>query len=233
MDQKPIVSTATPEPRPAGDTEVARARREQIIAAAVEIITSHGLHNLSLSKIENRAGMRRGQLTYYFPTKEDILLAVFDRLLLLLFEQFSDGHRPDQRHGIPNVWECVRQMLHSVLHAPPKFGTEFHALQYTFLAQIAHRADFRERLASLYAEWRQGMAAHWQVTAKPAAGWANNVSGQTVASFVQALMHGLTVQLAADPKAFDRTEMLELCVGVLVPLFTTPSAGPPAKDETR
>ena len=225
--------TTTAETRPSGDTEVARARREQILAAAVEIITSQGLHNLSLSKIETRAGMRRGQLTYYFPTKEDILLAVFDRLLLMLCQHFSDGQDPNQRHGIPNVWDCVRQMLHTVLNAPPGFGTEFHALQYTFLAQIAHRADFRERLASLYAEWRHGMAAHWRVTAKPAAGLAKNVSGRTVASFVQALMHGLTVQLAADPQAFDRAEMLELCVAALAPLFTTPSADPPAKDETR
>lgn len=226
------MSTTTPEPRPAGDTEVARARREQIIVAAVEIITSQGLHNLSLSKIETRAGMRRGQLTYYFPTKEDILLAVFDRLLLLLCEQFSDGQKPGERHGIPNVWECVRRMFHSVLNASPRFGTEFHALQYTFLAQMAHREDFRQRLASLYAEWRHGMAAHWQVTAKPTGVLANNVSGQTVASFVQALMHGLTVQLAADPQAFDRTEMLEMCLGVLAPLFITPFAGPPAKEPT-
>jgi AcrR family transcriptional regulator len=223
--------TASTTVRPTTDTDIARTRREQIIAAAVEIITSQGLHNLSLSKIETRAGMRRGQLTYYFPTKEDILLAVFDRLLLLLYEQFSDGQNPTDRRGVPNVWDCVQKMLESMLHSRPRIGPEFHALQYTFLAQIAHRADFRERLASLYAEWRQGMAAHWQVTAKPAAGWANKVSGQTVASFVQALMHGLTVQLAADPAAFDRTEMLELCVGVLAPLFTTPVAGPSAKEQ--
>ncbi len=43
-------------------------------------------------------------------------------------------------------------------------------------------------------------------------------------------MHGLTVQLAADPDAFDRTEMLELCLSVLAPLFTTPAAEPSAKD---
>jgi AcrR family transcriptional regulator len=207
-------------PRPASDSEVARARREQVIVAAVEIITTQGLHNLSLSKIENRAGMKRGQLTYYFPTKEDILLAVFDRLLLLLCQQMNDGRDPAERHGIPDVWECVRQMFTKVLQAPPQFGQEFHALQFTFLAQIAHREDFREKLASVYAEWRNGMAAHWQVTGKPEADVAKNVSGRTVSSFVQALMHGLTVQLAADPDAFDRTEMLELCLGVLLPLFT-------------
>lgn len=212
--------------KPASDTEVARTRREQIISAAVEIITSQGLHNLSLSKIETRAGMKRGQLTYYFPTKEDILLAVFDRLLFLLCQQMNDGRDPAERHGIPNAWECVREMFTKVLQAPPRFGREFHALQYTFLAQIAHREDFREKLASVYAEWRNGMAAHWQVTGKPEAAIAKNVSGRTVSSFVQALMHGLMVQLAADPDAFDRTEMLELCLGVLGPLFIHSPAAP-------
>lgn len=217
-------------PKPASDSEVARTRREQIVAAAIEIITTRGLHNLSLSKIENRAGMKRGQLTYYFPTKEDILLAVFDRLLFLLCQQMLDGQNVAERHGIPNAWECIRQAVKKVLQAPPRFGTEFHALQYTFLAQIAHRDDFREKLASVYAEWRDGMAAHWQVTAKPSVALAKHISGRTIASFALALMHGLTVQLAADPDAFDRTEMLELCLGVLSPLFTHPSTEPVAKE---
>jgi AcrR family transcriptional regulator len=216
--------------KPASDTDIARVRREQIVEAAVEIIASQGLHNLSLSKIETRAGMKRGQLTYYFPTKEDILLAVFDRLLLLLYEQFSDGQNPNATRGVPDLWDCVQKMLQTVLHSRPKFGREFHSLQFTFLAQIAHREDFRAKLATYFAEWRQWMAAHWQVSAKPKAVLAKNVSGQTVSSFVQALMHGLGVQLAADPNAFDRTEMLTLCVGVLAPLFTHPPAGHPATE---
>ncbi len=118
--------------KPASDSEVARARREQIIAAAVEIIASQGLHRLSLSKIENRAGMKRGQLTYYFPTKEDILLAVFDRLLFLLCQQMSDGEDVSERRGIPNVWQCIQQMFSKVLNAPPRFGTEFHCAAIHF-----------------------------------------------------------------------------------------------------
>jgi AcrR family transcriptional regulator len=224
------LSASTLPIKPVSDTDIARIRREQIVEAAVEIIASQGLHNLSLSKIETRAGMKRGQLTYYFPTKEDILLAVFDRLLLLLYEQFSDGQNPNATRGVSDLWDCVQKMLQTVLHSRPKFGKEFHALQFTFLAQIAHRDDFRAKLATFYAEWRQWMSAQWQVSAKPQAALAKNVSGQTVSSFVQALMHGLGVQLAADPNAFDRTEMLTLCVGVLAPLFTHPPAGEPATE---
>src|ERR1700758_2268345 len=69
--------------------DVASVRREQIIEAAVAVITEQGLQNLSLSEIEKKAGMSRGQLTYYFPTKEAILLAVFDRLVSLMYQRFD------------------------------------------------------------------------------------------------------------------------------------------------
>jgi AcrR family transcriptional regulator len=219
------MSASSPETR-APFSDIARQRREQIVEAAVEIITTQGLHNLSLSKIETLAGMKRGQLTYYFPTKEDILLAVFDRLLLLMIQQLHDGQCLDERHGIPPIWEGIQHMLKQILLAQP-VGREFHALQYTFLAQIAHREDFREKLASSYGEWRQVLGAHWQVSAKPSAPLANQVSGRTICSLFQALVMGLTVQLAADPNAFDRTEMLTLCIGVLAPLFTQPTTPDP------
>ena len=49
--------------------------------AAEAVISEHGIDELSLARIEKRAGMSRGQLTYYFPTRESILLAVYDRML--------------------------------------------------------------------------------------------------------------------------------------------------------
>jgi AcrR family transcriptional regulator len=216
------VPKARARPKSVSDSAVARSRRDQIIEAAVGIITSHGLHKLSLSKIEKLAGMRRGQLTYYFPTKEQILLAVFDRLLGLLCEQLAHKANPPKAASVPNVWDCVQKMLQAVMQSRPEFGREFHALTYTFLAQIAHREDFRQKLASVFARWRDGIAAHWPDSDKPRNRGTNDVSGKTVSAFVQALVHGLTVQLAADARAFDRGEMLKLCVGVLAPLFQTP-----------
>lgn len=208
--------------RPSPHSKVAALRREQIVEAAVAIIISQGLHNLSLSKIEAHTKMKRGQLTYYFPTKEDILLAVFDRLLLMLFKQIHGNIDIDQKHGLPPIWQMIGEALQAVLHHGT-IGWEFHALQYTFLAQMAHRDDFREKLATMFSEMRTGMSAHYIVTAKPSAVLVQNISPKTITSFFQALMHGLTMQLAVDPEAFDRGEMLKLCIGMLAPLFTSPN----------
>ena len=40
-------------------------------------------------------------------------------------------------------------------------------------------------------------------------------SPRALASLVQALLHGLSMQLAADPDAFDGEEMLHLCLEML------------------
>src|SRR5262249_61065790 len=62
--------------------------------------------------------------------------------------------------------------------------------------------------------WRDGLS---QGLAGDAAGRrrALPASPRAVARVVQALLHGLAMQAAADPNAFDRDEMLDLCLDLL------------------
>jgi AcrR family transcriptional regulator len=195
-------------------TAIGSKRREQIVEAAVAVITEQGLQNLSLSEIEHKAGMSRGQLTYYFPTKEDILLAVFDRVVQLMYQRMGTpaqtAHVPPERQS---GWDWV-QHLFTTLFLKPPVSPEFGVLQYTFLAQMGHREDFRRRLATLYEEWRSSMAM----------GLARDLDGErrdrpgsprALATLVQAILHGLGMQAAADPHSFDRQEVVTLCLDVL------------------
>ncbi len=177
------------------------------------VIAEQGIQNLSLSAIEKKAGMARGHLTYYFPAKEEILLAVFDRLLQLMYERVGTPGGKDPCAGEVSGWEWVQHLLGMILLRPPA-SPEFHALQYTFLSQIGHREDFRKRLALLYEEWRgnlaQGMAGELALAKDPPP-----ADPRLLGTLVQALLHGLAMQLAADPSAFDRDAMFRLCLEVL------------------
>src|SRR5262245_26481527 len=193
--------------------EVGKRRREEIIEAAVAISAEQGLQHLSLSAIEERAGLSRGQLTYYFPTKEDILLAVFDRLIEMMRRRAQAGECPTGCQLPSGGWERVRAFLSFFLtQQPPPEAANFHALQYTFLSQMSHRDDFRQRLATLYEDWRQHMAGDLE---SALAATSLDVSPRTLASFIQALLHGLAMQRVADPEAFDRGEMARLCLHLL------------------
>jgi AcrR family transcriptional regulator len=198
-----------------GRTTIASIRREQIVDAAIAVIGEQGLHGLSLSEIEAKAEMSRGQLTYYFKTKEDILLAVFDRVLQMMCQRMSegvvkgDGPPPCQAGS----WEVMQHVFEHVLLHPPIIP-EFNTLQYTFLSQIGYREDFRQRLATLYEEWRAHMAHNLE--ADQARGRVRRpVPARAMATVFQALLHGILIQAAADPAAFDRQEVLNLCLDML------------------
>jgi TetR/AcrR family transcriptional repressor of bet genes len=194
--------------------DIASIRKEQIVEAAVAVIAEQGLHNLSLSEIENKAGMKRGQLTYYFKHKEDILLAVFDRVLELMYQRL--GTPPGTTEcgdGVRSGWAIICYLMEAVLTKPP-LSPEFNGLQYTFLSQIGYREDFRQRLATLYDQWRTNMAEGIAADLSRRAG-SRKVSPKALASLIQAMLHGLSVQAAADPKAFDGHEMLDLCLDML------------------
>jgi AcrR family transcriptional regulator len=191
--------------------DIAGIRREQIVEAAVQVINEGGLQSLSLSEVEKRAGMSRGQLTYYFPAKEDILLAVFDRLVLRMHDRIGE---PCAANGKSvGGWEWVQHLLTRLLTSPP-VSPEFGCLQYTFLAQLGHREDFRRRLANLYECWRSNMALGLAMDMDKNAR-ARRVPPRAMASLVQALLHGLIVQRTADPGAFESGEVLELCLDML------------------
>jgi AcrR family transcriptional regulator len=209
----------TPSENGSGLSEVAQQRRDRVIEAAIEIIATQGIHRLSLGNIEDRVQMARGHLTYYFPTKEDILLAVFDRMLerLIAEAMSADGPKP----GTGQAWACMQTMFARTLEPPGPDQQTFRSLIHTFLAQTPFRDDFRRKIATAHTQWRQGLAADYEKSVpRPP------VPPTVAASILMALMQGLGGQIAVDPDAFDRVAMLTALRTLLAPLFgLTPDPG--------
>lgn len=206
---------------------IASIRRDEIVDAALAVIAEQGIQHLSLSEIESKVEMSRGQLMYYFRTKEDILLAVFDRILQLMCRR----HEEPQDHPFAGMcWlDVIRHLLGVVMKQPPD-EPAFPVLQYTFLSQISQRADFRERLAGLYEHWRSRGAEHLagDLQAQPS---MRKIAPRAVSTLVQAMLHGLAMQAAADPTAVNSEEIIELCLDMLHSYLWP--ASPPKKPARR
>ena len=188
--------------------DIGAIRREQIVDAAVAVIAEQGLHHLSLSEIEKKVGMSRGQLTYYFKAKEEILLAVFDRLVFLMHRQ-QPAPPADKRRLFEMLGQILGQLVKEPLSNP-----EFHALHCTFLAQISHRADFRLKLAELYESWRRMLAEDVE-NEQARHPEQKKVNPRALATVIEAMIHGLITQAAADPDAFDADEVVDLCIDMI------------------
>ena len=204
-----------PEPQ-TGLSEVAQKRRDQILEAAEAIIAGEGIHKLSFGRIEDRlGGMSRGQLTYYFPTRESILLAMFERMLRRMIADLLRSGAPRPLTG--RAWDCFRNGLSRHLDPvePPPAERDLFSLLYTFLSEMGHRPDYRARLADLHREFRAMVAAD-VAGSVPEPG---PIAPPIAAALIQALFHGIGMQLAVDPEAFDREEMFAACIRLFAPLF--------------
>ncbi|MBF6331342.1 TetR/AcrR family transcriptional regulator [Nocardia transvalensis] len=75
--------------RPENSTEgqrrsfIEEARRRQIIAAAVEVISEVGYGNASLARIAERAGISKGVISYHFDGKDDLMTQLVVQLYIL------------------------------------------------------------------------------------------------------------------------------------------------------
>src|SRR5471032_2484225 len=57
------------------------AKRGNIMAAALEFFSLYGIHGTSLDQVAERADVSKTNLLYYFPSKEELYIAVLKGLL--------------------------------------------------------------------------------------------------------------------------------------------------------
>ena len=62
-------------------------RRQQIIDAAKQALIEGGANSLVLRDVADQIGITHGNLQYYFPTKNDLLIAIFDQAV----EKYTDS----------------------------------------------------------------------------------------------------------------------------------------------
>ena len=58
------------------------ARRAQIVDCAIDAIAEMGFANASVDQIAKRAGVSKGVITYHFPSKEEIVNAVIEKVVV-------------------------------------------------------------------------------------------------------------------------------------------------------
>ncbi|MBF6192534.1 TetR family transcriptional regulator [Nocardia implantans] len=68
---------------------IEEARRRQIIAAAVEVISEGGYANASLARIAERAGISKGVISYHFEGKDDLMTQLVVQLYVSAAEYIA------------------------------------------------------------------------------------------------------------------------------------------------
>ena len=140
---------STPETRPVSpDSRGAQDSRDEILKAAMHLFANRGFHETSMSEVAREAHVSKALIFWHFKTKEELFVAVLNRLLEPYFIDFAEEAGVlDERGQIKKLVEFylifVRDNASSV-----RF----------FLAQMLHDQRFseglNEQVMKLYSGYR-------------------------------------------------------------------------------
>ncbi|MCF7803557.1 MAG: TetR/AcrR family transcriptional regulator [Candidatus Marinimicrobia bacterium] len=97
-------------------------RRNALLDAAEEVIFSKGIEHATMDEIAEKAEFSKGTLYYYFNDKTDLYLAINNRGLTILTEQFASVIAED-RTGLKMVKRLGEVYLRFVREYPDYFHT--------------------------------------------------------------------------------------------------------------
>ncbi|MBC7682375.1 MAG: TetR/AcrR family transcriptional regulator [Ferruginibacter sp.] len=110
----PIQSSAAPAEPQARRTRRKEARPGELLAAALDLFVEKGFAATRVEEVAQRAGVSKGTLFLYFPSKEELFKAVVRQSLSARFFEWSaevddfTGSSADLlRHGMLSWWERV------------------------------------------------------------------------------------------------------------------------------
>ena len=77
--------------------------REKILDRALELFNEQGIEYIGVRELAKDLGTKPGNITYYFPTKDDIVLAVGERLSALNNETIRLPEQPSLLHYLQMI----------------------------------------------------------------------------------------------------------------------------------
>lgn len=127
-------------------TERGRERRNQIIAVATELFHERGFHATGIDDIGAAAGITGPGIYRHFTGKDEILIAVFDRIWMMLKEAIDSSHELD---GVDSLDYLIARHVRLSVEHRAEFALLAHDLKflpssYRAMART-NRATYRDR----------------------------------------------------------------------------------------
>ena len=202
--RRPTSMPAATDIRPAGADRRARqsrghARRDLILAEAVEILAARGFRGTSIAELAKRVGMTHPGLLYYFGSKERLLHEVVSERERMEGAAYYGTH-PDSEASLANITEIAQLIADS-----PTFTRLYVVLAAENLDPGEPLHDF---FTDRYARARDLVAA--AVRADMARGEVRKGTDPAqIAREVVATLMGREIQWLMDPDEIDYVATIE------------------------
>ncbi|MEL7610207.1 MAG: helix-turn-helix domain-containing protein [Bacillota bacterium] len=126
-----------------------------ILQAALETVAENTIGKTSIRMIADKCGMQKANLLYYFKTKNDLLIALYNKIQALYLKNrqaISEIHSEDNLRSQLNVFFGQKKML--IQNEPV-----YDRVQLDFWNQSQIDKSFDEVVMEPYALWRKDIKA--------------------------------------------------------------------------
>jgi len=184
-------------------------RRRELLDAARDLFAAKGFEKTNVSDIAARAGVSQGTIYWYFKSKVELLMAVFEDWLAGLVRDYSSIVTE------PGTTEDRLRLYAQAVARRMEEAEELIPIEAEFWALIFRSDAIRHRFRELFRQLRtttaelirQGMASG-ELRA--------DVNPEHVASIAIAVYDGLVLQWAAEPQAVDWKAITETFMDVML-----------------
>ncbi len=183
--------------------ELALERKNQIIAATIECISRYGYNNFSMQDVARIADVSKGIIHYYFLNKEDLMMAVLERVagdiegLLADFMSRTSDPSERLRYLVQTCFLVVREKR------------EYYCINMDFWTQINQKEKVREAIANHYGKFRAAAAAILQNGMD--VGAFHQCDASLLAAVIISIVDGISLQWLFDASAFNWDDTIKAC----------------------
>lgn len=188
--------------------DVASERKDQIVKATVECITRHGYHNFSMQDVARTAGVSKGIIHYYFLNKDELMVCVLDKVASDIESVLSQRMQQSQ-----DPWRKMEIFI-DVCFDIVKNTKEYYQVNMDFWTQINQKSEIRTIIAQHYSKFREAAARVIREGCDKEA--FKKVDATAFASYMIAVIDGLSLQWLFDEKVFDYDAMAKKANGLIM-----------------
>jgi AcrR family transcriptional regulator len=193
-----------------GQRETHATRREQILEAAYEVALRRGIDGLTVRAVAARARLSHGLVLFHFKRKEQLGLALLDRVLagtlsVTLGNEIRTIRQPRER-----LQALFEQELHRLSEEPRRVR-----LLLEFWTRGGHNAVIRQKIAAGLDRYR---SAFQDLVAEISGAAAKRLDQRTAAGLAAvavSLILGYPVQAMIDPEHVGFDEYLAAVSGAV------------------
>jgi TetR/AcrR family transcriptional regulator, repressor of fatR-cypB operon len=163
-----------------------RDKREAILEAMLDLIVERGFHDAPMSVLAKRSGASPGVIYHYFPSKDDLIHAVYERVASIKHEVFFEGVSVDEspREALLRIWLNAYRFYRS------------HRKETRFLDQYLNSSYCKTGAEGAHPE--SARIVKWMQPKKK-----GGILKDLPPEAIESLTLGLAASLAKAPKAFS------------------------------